>query len=91
MPELHDVVVESPVGFQRYAEATYAELEELRGTITLLRDVHVIQRLVLDDEYALISKASGRTIYARYLGPDHAKPGALVFGAIPRRGRASRF
>lgn len=91
MPELHDVVVESPVGFQRYAEATYAEMEELRGTITLLRNVQVIQRLVLGDEYALISKASGSTIYVRYLGPDHANPGALVFGAIPRRSRSGRF
>ncbi|MFT3773973.1 MAG: hypothetical protein QM820_52055 [Minicystis sp.] len=86
MPDLHDVVVDSPVGFHRYAEATFAEMEELRGTITLRRSVHVLQPLVVDDEYVITSRASGRTIAARYIGPDLASPGALVFGAIPRKG-----
>jgi hypothetical protein len=89
MPELHDVVVESPVGFHRYAEATYAQMEELRGTITLERSVQVHQRLVANDEYLITCRSSGRAILARYVGVDHASPGVLVFSAVPRR--RSRF
>lgn len=84
MPELHDVVVASPVGLHKYVEAARAELEEQRGTITL-RDVHVFQRLVVGDEYSITSRATGHAIQARYVGPDHAKPGAQVFRAIPLR------
>lgn len=85
MPELHDVVVASPVGFHKHAEATHADLEELRGTITLLRDVHVLAPLILDEEYTITSRTSGHAVHARYAGPDPAIPGALVFRAIPRR------
>jgi hypothetical protein len=85
MPDLHDVVVTSPVGFHKFVEATHAELEELRGTLTLLRDVQVWQAPVAGDEYAVTSRATGHTLRASYVGPDHAKPGALVFRAIPRR------
>ncbi len=85
MPDLHDVVVASPAGTHRYAEAMHADLEESSGRITLVRDVHVLQPLVVDDEYSITSRASGQTLYARYVGPHHAQPGALVFGAIPRK------
>jgi hypothetical protein len=85
MPDLHDVLVASPVGFHKHAEATHAEIEELRGTITLLRNVHVHQPLVVDDEYTITSQRTGHTLHAKYLGPHHAIPGALVFGAIPQR------
>jgi hypothetical protein len=87
MPELRDVVVTSPVGFHKFAEASSATLEELRGTLTLLTDVHVFMPLVMHDEYAITSRASGQTIHATYAGPDHASPGALVFHAVARRGR----
>lgn len=87
MPGLHDVVVADPIGGQRYAEALHAELEEHRGTITLLRHVHVLQPLVLHEEYTITSKAAGNSLQATYAGPDHANPGALVFAVVPRRGR----
>lgn len=91
MPDLHNVVVSSPVGFHKYVEATHAVLEELRGTLTLLRDVRVLQHPVVGDEYSVESQASGYTLQARYVGPDHASPGALVFSAIPRtKGRGRR-
>ena len=91
MPDLHDVLVTSPIGFHKYAEATHAELEELRGTIRLLADVHVFQRLVVDDEYAVTSRASGNVIAARFVGLDPSSPGALVFVAIPRATRGRRL
>jgi hypothetical protein len=87
MPDLHDVVVTSPVGFHKYVEAMHAELEELRGTLTLLRDVLVWQTPVVGDEYAVTIRASGNTLQASYVGPDHANPGGLVFRVIPRRPR----
>lgn len=87
MPGLHDVVVASAIGAHKHAEATHAELEELRGTITLLRDVHVLAPLVLHEEYTITSRAVGSTVLARYLGPHHASPGALVFGVVPKRRR----
>jgi len=89
MPGLHDVVVASPIGAHKHAEAMHAEFEEHRGTITLLRHVHVLQPLVLHEEYTITSKDPVRTARARYLGRDHANPGALVFSVIPRgSGRA---
>jgi hypothetical protein len=85
MPELHDVVVMSPVGFFKYADASCATLDEFRGTLTLVTDVHVHAPLLPHDEYAIASRASGQTIHATFVGPDHATPGALVFQAMPRR------
>lgn len=87
MPGLHDVVVESPISAFKHAEATHAELEELRGIITLLRNVHVLAPLVLHEEYAITSRQLGATLLARYAGHDHSNPGALVFHVIPRRRR----
>lgn len=85
MPGLHDVVVASPLSGHRYAEALHADLEELRGTLTLLRDVHVMQPLVLNDEYTVTSRTMGATFLACYRGPDHATPGALVFSVVPKK------
>ena len=85
MPGLHDVVVASPLSGHRYAEALHAELEEHRGTLTLLRDVHVLQPLILHDAYAVTCRSMGTTYLACYRGPDHANPGALVFSVVPRR------
>ena len=91
MPGLDDVVVQSPIGAHKHAEATHAELEELRGTITLLRDVHVLAPLVLHEEYTITSRRLGTSLLARYAGPDHSNPGALVFSVVPKRsGRAHR-
>jgi hypothetical protein len=91
MPGLHDVVVASPLNGHRYAEALHAELEEHRGVLTLLRDVHVLQTLVLNDEYAITSRSVGTTYLACYRGPDHVNPGALVFSVVPKRmSRAGR-
>jgi hypothetical protein len=87
MPGLHDVVVSSPISAFKHAEATHAELEELRGIITLLRNVHVLAPLVLHEEYAITSRLLGATLLARYAGVDHANPGALVFHVVPRRRR----
>jgi hypothetical protein len=91
MPDLHDVVVTSPVGFHKYVEAIHAQLEELRGTLTLLRDVQVWQAPVAGDEYAVTSRASGYTLRAIFVGPDHAVPGGLVFRMIPRRASRGRI
>jgi hypothetical protein len=85
MPELRDVVVASPVGLHKYAEATQAEFEELNGTLRLMRNVHMMQQLVLGDEYTIASKDPRHTMQARYAGLDHANPGALVFRAIPKK------
>jgi hypothetical protein len=88
MSDLHDVLVESASGAHRYVEAMHGEIEELRGRITLLRDVHVLQQPVPEEEYTVTSKDPVRTMRARYVGPDHQSPGALVFDMIPRtRGR----
>jgi hypothetical protein len=84
MPEIRDVVVTSTVGFHKYVEASLAALEETRGVLTLLTDVHVFQRLVADETYAVTSRASGQSLHATYVGVDHATPGALVFRAVAR-------
>jgi hypothetical protein len=85
MPEFHDVLVTSPVGFFKYADASCAAFDESRGTVTLLTDVHIHVRLLPHDEYAITSRTLGQTIHATFVGPDHAIPGALVFRAMPRR------
>jgi hypothetical protein len=85
MPEFHDVLVMSPVGFFKYADASSATFDEFRGTLTLLTDVHIHVRLLPHEEYAVTSRALGQTIHATFVGPDHAIPGALVFQAMPRR------
>jgi hypothetical protein len=85
MPELHDVAVGSPVGFHKFAEATGAEYDEAKGIITLLDNVNVIQRLIENDEYTVTSRGLGDGLRARYVGPDPTRPGALVFGVIPKR------
>jgi hypothetical protein len=88
MSDLHDVVVDSSTGTHRYIQAMHAEIEELRGRITLIRDVHVLHAPVQEEEYTITSKDPLRTMRARYVGPDHAVPGALIFDMIPRaRGR----
>jgi hypothetical protein len=84
MPELHNVEIGSPVGFYKFAEATGAEYDEARRTITLLRNVNVIQRLVVNDEYTITSRGFDQGIHARYVGPDHSNPGAHVFAVMPR-------
>lgn len=83
MPGLHDVVVASTLGAHKHAEAMHAEFEELTGRITLLRHVHILAPLVLNEEYTITSQMPDRTLRARYAGMDHASPGALVFHAIP--------
>ena len=85
MPGLHDVEVKSPIGSQKVADAMHAELDELTGRLTLLRDVHVTAHLVLNEEYTITSQAPTRTLLARYAGRDHANPGALVFGVVPTK------
>jgi hypothetical protein len=85
MSELRDVMVASPRGLHKYAEATQAEFDEQNGTLKLLRNVHVMQQLVLGDDYTITSKDPRHTMLAKYAGVDHANPGALVFRAIPKK------
>jgi hypothetical protein len=88
MPDLHDVVVDSSTGTHTFVLAMHGEIEELRGRIRLVRDVHVLRQPVPTEEYTITSKDPVRTMRARYVGPDHATPGALVFDMIPKgRGR----
>jgi hypothetical protein len=84
MSGLHDVVISTPMSAHKVAEAMHAELDEQTGRLTLLRDVHVTQPLVLHEEYSVTSKDPRRSMRARFAGPDHASPGALVFGVVPR-------
>ena len=85
MSDLRGVVVESPIGAHRFAEATQANFDESSGTLTLLRDVQVLSRLVPHDEYVARSQDPRHTLYVIYVGPHHASPGGLVFNAIPKR------
>ena len=89
MSELHDIIVESPIGGHRFADAMHANFDESRGVLTLVRDVHVTAKLVPHDEYVVRSQDPRHTLYAVYIGPDASIPGAVVFHAIPKRtGRA---
>jgi hypothetical protein len=87
MPDLHDVVVDSSTGTHTFVLAMHAEIEEMRGRITLIRDVHVLRQPVRDEEYTITSKDPVRTMRARYVGLDHARPGGMVFDMIPRARR----